>query len=314
MRRQVSWALAATGVMAVGASALSVRHTGYHAELAGTAMAASVLSPATAAIDAVHAVGGGYATHTSFDRYHGVPVYDVHVAYQNTVWDVKVGMTGAILQKRLASEQPGGRPPNASGPSAVTAPQNSPATFQKSGSTVSSTISSAGASAIAVHAVGGGVVSHISADHVHGAPVWDVHVLNHQQLWDIKVNQSTGAIMEKKLAREQTAKSEGQGPSPDSNGKRASDSPDQPATVPGGPAGVVLGQKMAAPPSVWTPDVTQAMSAVHGLTLKWVKFSQEGRGNYQMAMKIRLANGTVKVKDTFDSQGRLIAQKISSDN
>lgn len=305
LKRQVLWVLASAGAIVVGSGASAAIHAGYHLREASTVLAASLLSPSTAAADAVHAVGGGYATHTSLDHYQGAQVFDVHVLYQKTLWDVKVSMAGTILQKKLASEQPGSQ-------SSGTSSENSTSSSQNSESPVSSVVTSAEAGAVAVHAVGGGVVHHISADRLHGVPVWDVHVLDNHQIWDVKVSQSTGAVMEKKLSSEQTASSEGQGQSSDHTDQSATGSADQP--ISGGPAGVLYGAKLTAPPSAYASYVTQAMTAVHGLSLKWVKFTQESHGDYQMAVKIRLVTGTVKVKDTFNSQAQLIAQKIASDN
>ncbi len=212
MKKQALWVLGAAGALAAGAGTLSSANGGgFYAGAAGTVLAASVLSPSKAAGDAVHAVGGGYAMHTSMDHYYGVRVYDVHVLYRKTLWDVKVGMTGTIMQKKLALEQPGSpptpTPSTGSGESAPTSPHN----------IQSSPVSSAKAGTIAVHVVGGGIVFHMSSDHEHGVPIWDVHVLDHHQMWDVKVNQRTGAIMTKKRSSEKSTNSESRGQSPDQN-------------------------------------------------------------------------------------------------
>lgn len=208
MRRSVMWMLASVGAMAAGFGAISAIHQAYHTGKAGTVQAASLLAPSRAAADAVRAAGGGYATYTSLDHFRGVPVYDVHVKYHQTLWDVKVNMAGAIVQRKVASEQLGSPSSGSDTPSKGTAPKklSSPAPSPRPWP-----VSSTRAGTIAVHAVGGGVVWHVSADHWHGLPVWDVHVLDHHQLFDVKVSQSRGVVMQKKLSSEQPGGSKGKG-------------------------------------------------------------------------------------------------------
>lgn len=251
------------------------------------------ISAAQADALAVKAVGGGAATHTSTDHAAGVAVYDVHVLYQRQVWDVKINQTsGAIVWKKLSSEQPGSG--SSEGTSQVPAP---------------STVSASQADALAIQAVGGGTATHTSTDQAGGVAVYDVHVLYQNQVWDVKVNQTSGAIVLKKLSSEQP----GSGSSASSTAKapeHQSESSGQSTSTP--PAGVVFGQKMPQVPSAFQSWVTQAISQVNGVSLKWVKFQAKSQGGYQMNIKIHLAHGTTKVIDVFNAQGQLVSQKVSN--
>ncbi len=256
-----------------------------------TTPSAPAISASQADAIAVKAVGGGTVTHTSTDHAAGVPVYDIHVTYQNQVWDVKVNQaTGAVVQKKLSSEQPSG-----SG-----TPPSAPA------------ISASQADAIAVKAVGGGTATHTSTDHAAGVPVYDIHVIYQNQVWDVKVNQATGAVVQKKLSSEQPGSSQGSGQSSD-HSKEAPQKPEssQHATASTPPAGVVFGQKMTTPPAAYSAYVSAAIAKVSGVSLKWVKFQSKSHGDFQMNIKIHLAHGTTKVIDVFSASGQLLRQKIS---
>ncbi len=55
---------------------------------------------------AIAAVGGGTVTSTSSDTYQGSAVFDIHVLYNSTVYDVKVlKATGGVALKKVSSEQ-----------------------------------------------------------------------------------------------------------------------------------------------------------------------------------------------------------------
>ncbi len=252
------------------------------------------ISAAQADVLAVQAVGGGTATHTSTDHAGGVAVYDIHVLYQNQVWDVKVNQTsGAIVQKQLSSEQP-------------QSPPSSPASSQ---TPPAGTIPASQADALAIQAVGGGTATHTSTDQASGVAVYDIHVLYQNQVWDVKVNQTSGAIVQKQLSSEQPG-SGSSGSSSNKTPEHQSESGGQSISTP--PVGVVFGQKMSAAPNAFQSWVTQAISQVHGVSLKWVKFQAKSQGGYQMNIKIHLAQGTTKVIDVFNAQGQLVSQQVSN--
>ena len=63
------------------------------------------VSQSKAGTIAVNAVGGGVVTHSSHDHSGGVLVWDVHVLYGSTVYDVKVNAsTGTVLAKKMSQE------------------------------------------------------------------------------------------------------------------------------------------------------------------------------------------------------------------
>ncbi len=240
---------------------------------------------------AVNAVGGGQVTHISNDTYQGQAVYDVHVLCKGTLYDVKVSRSsGAVVQKKLSSEQP----------------QSPPSGANSSGAT-SGSVNSTQAEQLAVSAVGGGSVLHISADHYQGQGVWDVHVQDQGKIWDIKISQGTGSVLEKKLASE---------PNAGSPGKSSSDSQDQPdhhgsPTPPPSAGSVPYGQKLSSVPSAYQSTVNQALQQENG-RLKWVKFIHKHHGETQMNIKIRrIQGGTVKVKDLFNASGQLVQEKVN---
>ncbi|MHB1904803.1 MAG: PepSY domain-containing protein, partial [Ferrimicrobium sp.] len=93
---------------------------------------------------AIAAVGGGTVTSTSSDTYQGSAVFDIHVLYNSTVYDVKVlKATGGVALKKVSSEQPSSAPAPTPTPSSITASQ---------------------ADQAAIAAVGGGTVTSTSSD------------------------------------------------------------------------------------------------------------------------------------------------------
>ena len=258
------------------------------------------LPAATAAADAVHAVGGGTAAHVSRDTYHSYPVYDVHVLDAGRLWDVLVRMNGTTTNRHLATGQApdgghaGGTPPGVG---------TSPATAVVA------------AEQIAVRAVGGGTAVRASADHAGGVAIWDVHVLSGGILYTVKVAQASGAVLAQRKSGERpgAAGGEGAGRGPEGpearGGGRAS-------TPPSGLGGLAYGHKYRTPPAEFAATVQAAVAAVGGVGLKWVKFepkgSRQGAGEFQANVKIRLAHGTTKVKDLFNAAGGLIAQRTGS--
>lgn len=273
-----------------------------HPSSAIHAAAALGISAATAGSDAIAAVGGGQVTHTSRDTYRGLPVYDVHVAYHGQLWDVKVSESGAIVQKRLASEQPsttGDQP--SSPPSATTGPG----------------LSAQAADAAAITAVGGGTVIRTSRDHMGGVAIYDIHVLDNHQLWDVKVSLAQGTILQKKLSNEQPASPSSPGTSPSDSNHGKNETPKPPesesskANTQTAPSGVTFNQKMATAPPAYSGAVNQAIATVGGIGLKWVKFQPTSHGDYQMNIKIRLAHGTTKVIDVYSGSGQLLSQKTN---
>ncbi|MDA8201084.1 MAG: PepSY domain-containing protein [Thermaerobacter sp.] len=284
------WSIMAAVAMTATPVAMAAAHVSLSATRAVHLTSASGISATAAGQDAAAAVGGGAVIDTSADTYQGQSVWDVHVLEQGQVWDVKVGMTGSILLKKLSSEQP--KHPSSSPPSGSTPAMSAPQ-----------------ADALAIKAVGGGTATHTSTDQAGGVAVYDIHVLYQNQVWDVKVNQTSGAIVQKTLSSEQPG-SGSSGSSTDKTAEHQSESGGQSISTP--PAGVVFGQKMSAAPSAFQSWVTQAISQVHGVSLKWVKFQAKSQGGYQMNIKIHLAQGTTKVIDVFNAQGQLVSQHVSS--
>lgn len=177
---------------------------------------------------------------------------------------------------------------------------------------------------IALQTIPGSTLVHTSADHMKGAPVWDIHVSQNRQVWDVKVSELSGAIVFKKLSNEQpssfTSSSSSGGASLDhSSQSKSSDAQDAldhqslSSAIPSS-GGVVFGQKTTSVPSAYQSYVNQALSKVGG-TLKWVKFSHKDSTEIQMNIKIRkTSGGTTKVNDVFNTSGQLISQRIPSDN
>lgn len=64
-------------------------------------------------------------------------------------------------------------------------------------SSASTGIDQAAACRIARAAVGGGTGLAVTPDLVGTIPVWDVHVLRGERIWDVKVDEATGAVMGK---------------------------------------------------------------------------------------------------------------------
>ena len=272
--------------------------------------AQTVVSAQQADQIALNSVPGSTLMHTSADHMQGKPVWDIHVVQNRRVWDVKVStLSGAVLMKRLSSEQPSS--------SYATASNTTAASF--------GAVAASRAGQIAVGAVGGGTVSHISRDHYQGAAVWDTHVLYNNQVWDVLVNASSGAVAMKKLSNEQSSNVQGgsvnsrssssdhAGSSQSSGSTDAQDHQSRTIVSSSG-NGVVFNQKLSTVPSGYQSYVNKALSSVGG-TLKWVKFSHSDSANIQMNIKIQKnAGGTTKVKDVFNAAGQLLSQHIPTDN
>lgn len=165
-------------------------------------------------------------------------------------------------------------------------------------------VSASQADAIALHAVGGGVVLHTSSDRAGAHSVWDVHVLLRGRLYDVKVSQRTGAVVRQKLSNEQ----------PGRDGREPVGAGREEVPAPVVVAGIPFDEKLAAAPPGYIPYVKRAIAAVHGIALRWVEFHREDRGAYQMTVKIRLVQGGAKVKDVFGPRGQLLRQKRSTDS
>ena len=216
------------------------------------------------------------------------------------------------------------------------------------------TVSAQQADQIAQNAVPGSTLVHTSADHMGGAPVWDIHVARGSQVWDVKVSALSSAILMKRLSSEQpsTGRVTGFSGAPAANGHggdaqdhkqsqdrktaqdhksiqdlkdskdRTGDAQDRPdakdsakgMSASGATGALVFNQKLTVVPATYQPYVTQALNSVGG-TLKWVKFSHQSGGDTQMNIKIHKAGGgTTKVKDVFNSSGQLSPQSASTDN
>ncbi len=290
------------GFALVGGSGIVAASGPHGATEVSPSAGAFTLPATTAAADAVRAVGGGTATHVSRDTHQSQPVYDVHVLDAGQLWDVLVRMNGTTTNKHLSTEHAPAGGTSAVGTSA-------------GGGTPPATSMSA-AERIAVAAVGGGTAVHASADHAGGAAVWDVHVLSGGVLYTMDVSQASGAVLAQRKSGEQPGKAGGEGAGSSSRQTEHRDGGGTP-TPTSGPGGLVYGKKYANAPAEFAPAVQAAMSAVGGVSLKWVKFapkdSGQGSGDIQANIKIRLAHGTTKVKDLFSATGTLISQRTQSD-
>ncbi len=310
MLKQTLIAMASAGVLilpvSMGGTNAKINHGTAKSSLSFQ-VAPSMISQATASADAIQAVGGGAVTHISQDTYQKQPVYDIHVLYHQQIWDVKVLMTtGQILETKRSMEQPSSTGTIVTTTTTAQAPSTTSVTAQN-------------ASQLALQSVGGGTVQHVSSDHQDRVAVWDIHVLYQNQIWDVKVNAISGAIVQKKLSKEQPASLKSQDPSSqksqDQSQSSLSDSKDKkdsgtPSTsIPG----VIWGQKLTTVPFAYQSYVNQAITAVGGKQLKWVKFIQKNNGNIELNIKIHLnTHGTVKVKDIFSAQGQLLSQSTNS--
>ncbi len=284
MRNKWIIALASAGLLAPGV-------------VAGNLFATTAPSTANADQAAINAVGGGRVTHVSNDTYQGHAVYDIHVLHAGTVYDVKVAQsTGAVLQKKLSSES---------------APNNgasSPAT--PTPATANASVSASQGGQLAINAVGGGSVIHVSADHAQGIAVWDVHVLNQGKVWDVKISQANGSVVRKFLSPEHHSKSRDGGKSQDSKDRQDAQDHTQGST-PVTTAGIVYGVKLQTVPSAYQTYVNQALQQENG-SLKWIKLIRMQDGNTQANIKIRRdQGGTLKVKDLFGRSGLLIEEKVN---
>ncbi len=91
---------------------------------------------------ALTVVGGGTVTNTSSDTYQGSAVYDIHVLYNSTVYDVKVLMAnGSVVLKKVSNEQSSASSPKdhstspkSNAPEKVSAPENGSPSPDKSNS------------------------------------------------------------------------------------------------------------------------------------------------------------------------------------
>ncbi len=183
-------------------------------------------------------------------------------------------------------------------------------------------ISAQQADQITQNAVSGSTLIHTSADHMGNTPVWDIHVARGTQVWDIKVDTQSGAILLKRLSSEHHPTSRVTGSTELPSAREHQQSHDaQDNKQPQNGAGftplsgtMVFNQKLTVVPAVYQSYVTHALNSVGG-TLKWVKFSRQAGGNIQMNIKIRkLGGGTTKVKDTFNHAGQLVLKNTSADN
>ncbi len=315
IKSSVIWGLLSAGLLAVPVAASRSLATTVKS---GSPIFATVYgtSASQAGQTAIHAVGGGQILHVSSDTYQGQAVYDIHVLYRGTVYDVKIAKnTGAVVQKKLSSEQPRSQSSSAASRSSSS---SSPAPSPSHGS--SSAVNSSQAGQLAVQAVGGGTVMHVSADHYQGQAVWDVHVLYQNQLWDVKISQSSGSVLETFLSPEQNpgSASQPQSQSSDSQGShnQSPDSKDQPdhqtSSSSGSNTHVVYGQKLTSVPVAYQQYVNQALAQENG-TLKWIKLIHKHQGETQANIKIRRnQGGTVKIKDLFSASEQLIQQKINN--
>lgn len=317
MKHSVIWGFVSTGLIAASVIAAGTAPITFSGATAASSVFASSNSPSQSQAEktAIQHVGGGQISHISSDTYQGQAVYDIHVLYKGTLYDVKVSKsTGVVMQTKLSSEQPG---VNGSSPS--------PSGSQPSSSS-SSSVSSGQAGQLAVKAVGGGTVLHISSDHYQGTPVWDVHVQYQNQVWDVKISQITGSVAEKFLSPEENpglspsrSSQPTQDKSPDKqdqHNQKTQDQQDQhnqPSTPasPSSSGGIVYGQKLTTPPASYQQYVNQALKQENG-TLKWIKLIQKHQGDIQANIKIRRAQGgTVKVKDLFSASGQLLQQTMN---
>ncbi|OLZ10718.1 hypothetical protein BFX06_11975 [Sulfobacillus thermosulfidooxidans] len=253
-------------------------------------------------------VGGGQIIHISNDTYLGQSVYDIHVLFHRIVYDVKiVQMTGQVIEIKRASERPG-----------IVSPTATKSSSSGAVSAASSGISMSQAERLALKAVGGGVVVHISSDHFHSDLVFDIHVKNFNQMWDVKINPFTGRVIEKRLTTENTVGEthSGSSRSPDQT-LQTSKSQDtiesESKSVPSAPSAsgtIPYGIKLRTVPSAYQSYVTEALHQENG-TLKWVKFIHKDNGDIQVNIKIRRhPGGNIKVKDLFNSSGQLIRQTV----
>ncbi|WP_053959332.1 PepSY domain-containing protein [Sulfobacillus thermosulfidooxidans] len=257
--------------------------------------------------NAISRVGGGQIVHISNDTYHGQAVYDIHVFFHRIVYDVKISqMSGQVVEMKRSSEQPGiisSIPPTGSEPPTTASP-------------TSPGISLSQAEHLALKALGGGGVVHISLDHFNGAPIFDVHVKKSKQMWDVKISQSTGAVIDMRLATENTVGETHSGSShPQDQTPQSSDSQDTTdsktgPSVPSANGTIAYGIKMRTVPSAYQSYVTSALQQENG-TLKWIKFIHKDNGDIEVNIKIRrYQGGSIKVKDLFNSSGQLIQQTL----
>lgn len=291
------------------------------------------ITPQAADAIAVAKVGNGTVIKTSLDTYKGQKVYDIHVQSATKIWDVKILVTtGSVVMARLANEQPSStssvaKKPDSSAHTGSTAKLPAATTTIPTPTTVSSpppttttttsptsSISSTAAENIAISAVGGGTIQHISNDTYKGVAVYDIHVLASGTLHDVKVSQTTGAVLENKVSQESGSTPPASSQQPSTPSQDAPDStPSTPVVTTASTSGIVFNQKLSTVPATYQSSVTSAIAQVGGGTLKWVKFITKSSGDIEMNIKIRLATkGTIKVKDVFSPNGQLLTQSLNS--
>ena len=174
-------------------------------------------------------------------------------------------------------------------------------------------VSAIAAGRYAVKALGGGSVMRVSIDHYQGQSVYDIHILDGGHVWDVKVAVLNGRVLQQKLSSEQS----GIRSTPETPSARTTGYPRSPQgrSTPEGSGsamshltwdGIPLGQKITIVPPQFSSYVTQTITLVGGISLKWVRFQATDHGEYQMNVKIRLQQGTTKVKDLFNSSGQML--------
>lgn len=298
--KRVILTLAAGGVVGIplAIGTFHVSHTATastQSHLAFAANAAYASSPSVQQI-AINAVGGGSIVHVSKDTYHGQSVYDIHVSYQNTVYDVKVTRTThAVLLKKVSTESSPAPTPS-SPPSSSSSPRPS-------------AVSRSQGQQIALKTYPNGNIIHVSADHVGGIAVWDIHLQSQGKIYDIKVNRQSGVVVSHRLASEQPSSSRSTLPSkPESSKSSSKSAPTSPSSRQESSI-TVWNKKTQSIPSALQNPVNQALAQQKG-HLKWVKFIAKSHNDFLMNIKIRkIHGGTLKVKDLFNSSGRLLSSK-----
>ena len=270
-----------------------------------TAMAQTAVSSQSASSTAQSAImtkygGSAQVQKASLDHYQGVLVYDVHVLDGSTVYDVKVNATtDAVMFIKLASEQPSSTSTtSSSNPSSVTSTTSVTATASSDTNAKPETKSTppVSVSTAAVAAAGGGTVQKISSDHYQGVAVWDVHVLVNGQVKDIKLNQSTLAVMLTKVSKESLGKSK--------------DVKTKEVAKPEGEKNHSKSAKLAQ--NIPAQYQAYVQNALQGGTLKWLKIKHKKHGEILLLIKVRKpTHGTFKVKDYLSAQGQLLKQKTS---
>ncbi len=149
IKRSLALGLLSVGTVAVPGMALASAQFS-PTPTAATSTPTTSITASQADQVALTAVGGGTVTSTSSDTYQGSAVYDIHVLYNSTVYDVKVLMAnGSVVLKKVSNEQSSASSSNDQNTSTdssapeVSAPENSSPSPDKS-SSASSTPSASG--------------------------------------------------------------------------------------------------------------------------------------------------------------------------